>query len=81
MLYDVRSFNAALKQFVYAVNPRFGSAGLSTNMIRAPFRLTIDINVDTAPARVVQQLDRWLRPGRAGREGPRATQADLARRF
>jgi hypothetical protein len=49
--------------------------------LRAPFRLTLDVQVDVARSMPEQQLDRWLRAGRAGRPGPKLTAAELMRRY
>ncbi|HVT40822.1 MAG TPA: hypothetical protein VHE78_17415, partial [Gemmatimonadaceae bacterium] len=81
VLLDVRGFNAGANRFIYAANPRFGSTASGSNTIRAPFRVTIDASLDIAPPQAEQQIDRWLRPGRAGRGGTRVDASDLARRF
>ena len=80
-LYTVTGFDQAANRFVYAVNPRFGSTQPSINTVRAPFRLTLDVQLDIARSMPEQQLDRWLRPGRAGRPGPKVTAADFMRRY
>src|SRR6185312_11601540 len=78
VLLDVRGFDATTERFLYAVNPRFGSTSTSSNTIRAPFRLTLDVSVDLAPPQTKQQMDRWL--GEAGR-GAHVSSDDLVRRF
>jgi hypothetical protein len=80
ILYDVRGFDAAATRFKYEVNPRFGSTSPSSNTIRAPFRLTLDVTMDVARPLVDQQLDRWLRPGRGGRATPKLTADQLLQR-
>jgi len=80
-LYTVRGFDRAGNRFLYEVNQRFGSTRPSTNTLRAPFRLTLDVSLDVARSVPEQQLERWLRPGRGGRAGTRVTAADLFRRF
>jgi hypothetical protein len=80
ILYDVRGFDAATSRYKYEVNPRFGSTSPSSNTIRAPFRLTLDVTVDVARPLVDQQLDRWLRPGRGGRPTPKLTTDQLMQR-
>jgi len=80
ILYDVRGFDASAKRFKYEVNPRFGSTSPSSNTIRAPFRLTLDVTMDLARPLVDQQLDRWLRPGRGGRSTPKLTTDQLMQR-
>lgn len=81
VLLDVRGFDPVANRYNFALNPRFGATNSSSNVIRAPFRLTVDVSVDIGPSQVEQQFDRWLRPGRAGREGTRVTKQDLTRRF
>ncbi len=39
-LYQVRGFDPAARQFLYQVNPRFGSTNPSTSTLRSPFRIT-----------------------------------------
>jgi hypothetical protein len=80
-LYTVRGFDPSTNRFLYTVNPRFGSTRPSSTTIRAPFRLTLDVQIDIARSMPEQQLDRWLRPGRAGRAGPKVTAADFTRRY
>jgi hypothetical protein len=81
MLYSVRAFDAAANRYQYILNPRFGSTSPSSNTLRAPFRLTLDVQVDIARSMPEQQLDRWLRPGRAGRPGVKLTATEFIRRY
>lgn len=80
-LYNVRGFDPATNAFKYEVNPRFGSTNPSLTTLRAPFRVTLDVRFDLSTPLGQQQLDRWLKPGRAGRPGPRLTAAELKRRY
>jgi Carboxypeptidase regulatory-like domain len=80
-LYTVRGFDPATNRFLYTVNPRFGSTNPSSSTLRAPFRLTLDVQLDVARSIPEQQLDRWLRPGRAGRPGPKLPAAEFMRRY
>jgi hypothetical protein len=82
-LYTVRGFDpsGSGNRFQYAVNPRFGTSSAALGTLRAPFRLTLDVQLDLARSMPEQQLDRWLRPGRAGREGQKLTPAELFRRY
>ena len=80
-LYTVRGFDPATNRFLYTVNPRFGSTQLSSTTLRAPFRLTLDVQVDVARSMSEQQLDRWLKPGRAGRPGAKLAAAEFLRRY
>ncbi|HTE45352.1 MAG TPA: hypothetical protein VK636_08935, partial [Gemmatimonadaceae bacterium] len=81
ILYNVRAFDPATRAFSYAVNPRFGNTNPAFNTIRAPFRATIDIQFSIGPDVAIQQLERYLRPGRAGHPGPRLTVDELKRRY
>lgn len=80
-LYTVRGFDAAANRFVYTINSRFGSTSPSISTLRAPFRLTLDVQLDIARSMPEQQLDRWLRPGRAGRPGTKVSAAEFTRRY
>ena len=80
-LYTVRGFDPTTSRFLYTVNPRFGSTQPSTNTVRAPFRLTLDVQLDIARSMPEQQLDRWLRPGRAGRPGQKLPAQEFMRRY
>ena len=80
-LYTVRGFDPSTHRFLYDVNQRFGSTRPSSNTLRAPFRLTLDVSFDIARSIPEQQLERWLRPGRNGRPGDRPTASDLFKRF
>jgi hypothetical protein len=46
-----------------------------------PFRLTLDISIDLTRDVGLQHMDRWLRPGRAGRSGKRLGVAELKERY
>ncbi|MGI8545755.1 MAG: hypothetical protein ACR2M1_00235 [Gemmatimonadaceae bacterium] len=80
-LYNIRGFNPSTSTFQYEVNPRFGITRPSATTQRSPFRVTLDIRFDIGTPLGQQQLDRWLKPGRAGRAGPRLTAADLKKRY
>ena len=80
-LYTVRGFDATQNRFIYAVNERFGNTRPTSTTLRAPFRMTLDVGIDIAPALSDQILDRWLRAGRAGQPGTKLSAAELARRF
>jgi hypothetical protein len=43
--------------------------------------LTLDVSVDIGRPTEEQQVDRWLKPGRDGRRGPKADAQDLKRRY
>jgi len=80
-LYTVRGFDPSTNHFLYTVNPRFGASSPSIGTLRAPFRFTLDVQLDLARPMSDQQLDRWLRPGRAGRAGQKLTANDFFRRY
>lgn len=77
----VDGFDAALKRYAYRANPRFGSTDSQRNTIRAPFRVTLDVSVDIGRSIPAQQIDKWLRPGRAGQPGTKFTVSDFKRRY
>lgn len=81
VLYNVRGFDPSTNAFQYEVNPRFGITRPSATTQRSPFRVTLDVRFDIGTPMGQQQLDRWLRPGRAGRKGPRLTSAELKKRY
>ncbi|HVZ78443.1 MAG TPA: carboxypeptidase-like regulatory domain-containing protein [Gemmatimonadaceae bacterium] len=81
VLFTVAGYDQGANRFKYLVNPRFGSTRPSANTIRAPFRLTLDVSVDIGRGLPEQQLDKWLKPGRAGRPGHRLTAAELKARY
>jgi hypothetical protein len=80
VLYAVRGFDPVARRFLYQVNPRFGDTRAASTTQRAPFRLTLDVRIDIAPPSTLQQIDRWLQPGRK-RPGTRLNAAELARRL
>lgn len=81
VLYTVRGFDPVAGRFLYDVNPRFGSTRAASAMLRAPFRVTLDVSVSLAQPYDVQQLDRTLRPGRAGHAGRRLSADSIAKRY
>ncbi|MGV3707951.1 MAG: carboxypeptidase-like regulatory domain-containing protein [Gemmatimonas sp.] len=80
-LLSVRGFDPASRTFMYNVNQRFGKAQQNSVLARTPFRLTLDVSMDLGTPVARQQLNQWLRPGRAGKPGPKLTHADLKRRY
>jgi hypothetical protein len=60
-LYQVRGFDPATRQFIYRVNPRFGSTNPSASTLRSPFRITLDIRYDYGRNGEEQRLDLNLR--------------------
>ncbi len=81
VLYQVRGFDPATQRFRYTVNPRFGDTRPSATASRVPFRATLDVSLDLGRPMGEQQLDKWLRPGRAGRKGDKLTADDLKKRY
>ncbi len=80
-LYYVRGFDAANQRFLYTVNPRFGDTRSTNAMTQAPFRVTLNVSMRYGPSQGVQQLDRWLRPGRDGTLRPKMPSEDLKKRY
>jgi hypothetical protein len=80
-LYYVRGFDPAESKFIYEVNPGFGRQRPAQASLRSPFRVTLDITLDIGKPLPVQQLERWLGPGRNGRKGPKLTATDLKKRY
>lgn len=78
VLYRVRGFDPASSRFAYDLNPNFGTG---RRISRSPFRITIDVFADIGRPVGQQQLDKWLRPGRAGRPGLRLSADSLKRRY
>jgi len=82
VLYNVRGFDPVTRDFRYEVNQRFGDTRPAETTIRSPFRVTLDFSINTiGPAYPVQQLNRLMSAGRAGRPGPKLTAADLKKRY
>ena len=81
VLYRVTGFDHASGRFRYEVNPRFGSTSPSRTTLRAPFRVTLDVSLNIGRPLEVQQLDRWLKPGRNGRPGTRLGVDTLVARY
>lgn len=81
VLYTPRSFDPVAQRFTYDVNPRFGGTRGLANAPRVPFRVTLDISIDLSRNIGLQQMDRWLRPGRAGKPGKRLGVPDLVKRY
>ncbi len=79
-LYYVRGFDAQNTRYLYTVNPRFGNTRATNNAIQAPFRVTLDVQLRYGPETGLQQLDRWLRPGR-DMPGSKMTADDLKKRY
>lgn len=81
VLYNVRGFDAASRQFSYVVNPRFASTRPANTIFRVPFRVTLDVSIDLSKPLPEQQLDRSLRAGRNGHPGPRLTVSQMKQRY
>jgi len=81
VLYAVRGYDATTRTFAYQVNPRVGQSRGPDRLRGEPFRVTLDVKLELSPPAQRQQLDRWLKPGRKGRPGPRLSAADFERRY
>ncbi|MGH7619775.1 MAG: carboxypeptidase regulatory-like domain-containing protein [Gemmatimonadaceae bacterium] len=75
ILYQVRGFDPATRQFAYDVNPRFGSTSPSTTTRRSPFRLSLDVQLDLGHSVLEQQVEQnmRLRPSLVGTRAPADT--------
>jgi hypothetical protein len=80
VLYTPQGFNSGTDQFKYVVNPRFGNTSPTNTLLRAPFRVTLDISLLVGRPIEQQQLNRWIAPGRT-RSGPKLSAAELKRRY
>jgi hypothetical protein len=81
VLYNVRGFDPATKQFRYEVNPGFGNTSPARSTVRAPFRISLSVSVNLGPAINLQMVSRYLRPGRAGMPGKKLTAPELLTRY
>jgi hypothetical protein len=79
-LYQVRGFDQSSKQFLYRVNPRFGSSSPSLSTLRTPFRLTLDVRLDYGRSPEEQRLELNLRV-RPPLVGTRATYDTIHARY
>lgn len=77
-LLTVRGFDLATRQFRYEVNPRFGSTRATQQLVRIPFRVTIDFTFDLGVPIAKQQATRLLNPGRRGHAGQRLVPDSMA---
>ena len=64
VLYTVRGFDQQRNAFRYDVNQRFGDTRPARTAVRNPFRITLDVSINLGRDISLQQLDRFLRPGR-----------------
>jgi hypothetical protein len=81
VLLELRGFDASTRRMLYDVNPRFGNTDPATSTLRAPFRMTLDVTLNLGRDPGLQQLERYLRPGRNGHSGARLTTDELKRRY
>jgi hypothetical protein len=81
VLYRPTGFDPGADHFNYAVNPRFGNTQPTNTLLRVPFRVTIDVSLSVGRPLPQQMLNRWLKPGRNGRKGPRLSVTELKRRY
>ena len=81
ILYRVRGFDAANQRYRYEVNPAFGRTSATRLTTLNPFRLTLDVSFNLGRPLGEQQMDQWLKPGRAGNGGTKLTTADLIKRY
>jgi hypothetical protein len=60
-LYTVRGFDPVAKEFLYAVNPRFGSTRPSQTTVRAPFRVTLSVRLEVGAPLQKKEFARFRR--------------------
>ncbi len=58
----VRGFDTESDEFLYSVNPAFGSVSASQDIGRPPFRLTMDVRLDVGPNRETQAIESDFAP-------------------
>jgi hypothetical protein len=76
----VRGFDATAQRYKYDVNPRFGTSRAANAVNRSPMQITLDVKLDIAPERELQDLGLQLRAGR-GRKGTKLTEQQLRNRY
>jgi hypothetical protein len=79
-LYTVRGFDSLSRHFQYEVNPRFGNTRPVNSIVRAPFRLELEVSLNVGPPLSLQQLERSMGAGRT-RPGPKLTPNELKKRY
>jgi hypothetical protein len=81
ILLQTTGFSPTEQRFRYSVNARFGDVGVAPTQLRTPFGVTLAVKANLGAAIGVQQLERFLRPGRAGNPGKKLTAAELKLRY
>jgi hypothetical protein len=81
VLYRPTAFDPGTDRFSSTVNPRFGNTRPSNTLLRVPVRISIDVSLGLGRPLPQQMLNRWLKPGRNGRKGPRLSVTELKRRY
>src|SRR5207302_55505 len=76
----VRGFDQTAREFIYAVNPRFGASGPGTTTRRSPFRITLDVQMDLGRSAQEQQVEQTIRV-RPSLYGTRATADSIKARY
>ena len=80
ILYRVRGFDAANQRFNYDINSRFGDTRSTRSINRNPFRLTLDVSLNLGRNIDIQQLERYLKPGRT-QPGARMSADSMEKRY
>jgi hypothetical protein len=80
VLYRVRGYDAASNRFKYETNARFGDTRSSRTINLNPFRITLDVSIDLGKNTNVQQVERYLKPGRT-QPGPKMTADSIKYRY
>jgi hypothetical protein len=59
ILYTVRGFDASTNSYQYSVNPRFGNTRSSQTTLRAPFRVSLDVQIELGRPVRSKQFDQF----------------------
>lgn len=78
--FRVGTFDRATQSYVPIPNTQFGRNRAGSGQL-APFRIVLDASINFSVDADKQQLDRYVRSGRAGRSGKRYTVDELATRY
>jgi hypothetical protein len=81
VLLRVRGFNLQSRQFIYDVNGRFGDTHLSKSLIRAPFKIVLDVSFDLAKPLGLQQVEKWIGKGQRAPSSSRLSVDSLSKLY
>lgn len=81
VLFAIRGFDAASKQFLYVPNAQFGHDRRGFESQTSGLRMTLDFRIDFSTPVDAQTLERFLSPGRGRTPGPRLSRETLKMRY